>query len=115
MAPLVHADVGILGYSTNNHTFKCVDPDDGSELWSWRSTAGREPQFILVDHYVVMLGENGHLLAFDASVLPLRLIAESEAPILDAPCFTSPVVGQGRLIARNETHIVCCDFPQTKP
>lgn len=110
MSPLVRGKMGLLGFTTRNRTFRCLDIENGEILWEWQSTIGREPQYLLAGEHVVMLGETGQLALFDASQVPLKLVCQMDEPLLAGPCFTTPVIGYGKLVVRNDQELVCCSL-----
>lgn len=65
---------------------------------------------ILADGKLVALGEGGLLVLFKVAGEKLEELARWQVPHLSHPCWTAPVLSNGRLYLRNEDHLVCLDL-----
>ena len=107
MSPLVESDGGVIGFSTTNRTFRCVDSSSGEEMWAWRSKLGREPQYLKVGKQILMLGEDGRMATFELTKNQLQISGLTENPLVQGPCFCTPTLAQERIFVRNEEELVC--------
>ena len=87
----------------------CVNHRTGEQKWRYQSVLKRG-QGLGLGNRLILLGENGHFGIIDAN--PRRCIVRSltEEPILEAPCYSAPIVFRGRLYLRNEGNLVCYDL-----
>ena len=58
-------------------------------------------------HFLV-LTERGELVLVEVN--PDRYIEKARVPVLEGPCWTPPVLSDGRLYLRNDTRLVCLDL-----
>lgn len=99
----------LYGFSTVDHTFRCVELSTGRLKWKWRSKVQCGAS-IAVDGSILLFGEHGRLgtVAIDASKpVPVAMTAR---PVLKSPCFTAPALSGGLLYLRNEETLLCLDL-----
>jgi hypothetical protein len=59
---------------------------------------------------LIALGEAGLLGLFKPTPDKLEEIARWQVPQMRYPCWTAPVLANGRLYLRDEDHLVCYDL-----
>jgi len=93
-------------YGIDERTLKCLNLDTGEELW--RKSGYNKGSLILADGKIILLGERGKLAVAPASPQGFNELAV--APILSGKCWTTPVLANGRIYARNaKGRLVCVD------
>ena len=90
-------------------SFRCVDFLTGELKWSLNSAIERG-SFLAVDGHFVLWGENGHLGAVAIDPSEVRLVSITDEPLMDAPCYASPALCDGRLYLRNDSQLICLDM-----
>jgi outer membrane protein assembly factor BamB len=107
--------------------FRCVEMSSGKIAWErkegWPNAShSRIPEgvsppdvfgrgsAILADGKLIALGEAGLLGLFKPSPDKLEEIARWQVPQMRYPCWTAPVLANGRLYLRDEDHLVCYDL-----
>lgn len=95
-------------YGFDENVFKCVKLDDGKELWQDRGL-GKGSLMMSADGRLIIMSEKGELVIARAD--PQRFNVVARAQILPkTKCWTSPVLANGRLYARNANgDCVCVD------
>jgi len=95
-------------YGFDENIFKCVKLDDGKEQWQDRSL-GKESLVMSADGRLIIMSERGELVIAQAD--PQKFDASARAQVLPrTKCWTSPVLANGRIYARNANgDIVCVD------
>ena len=117
--PIVHHGhlYAFSGRNEPDARFRCVELRTGELQWerdeSWRSRSAKQPAVygrgagILADGKLIVLGEGGLLGLFRPDPRGPDELARWQAPMLEYPCWTSPVLAAGRLFLRSERHLVC--------
>ncbi len=85
------------------------DPTDASVRWEHRLRLGREPQIMRVQNQIVLLSEDGRLARLDVATTPAGLSVLTDQPVVDGPCFVSPIFSDGSLIVRGLNELVCLE------
>ncbi|MDH7598468.1 MAG: PQQ-like beta-propeller repeat protein [Sedimentisphaerales bacterium] len=86
---------------------RCIEAASGRLMWSAGGMG--VGSLILADGKLVILSENGRLVIADARPDGFKELASAQ--ILEGKCWTSPVLANGLLYARNaEGQIVCVDL-----
>jgi len=95
-------------YGFDENIFKCVKLDDGKEQWQDRSL-GKGSLVMSADGRLIIMSEKGELVIAQAD--PQTFNAMARAQVLPrTKCWTSPVLANGRIYARNANgDIVCVD------
>lgn len=96
--------------------FRCVELTTGEIKWerdeSWRYRSAKQPPVygrgaaILADGKLIVLGEGGLLGLFRPDPRGPEELARWQVPMLEYPCWTGPVLADGRLFLRSERHLV---------
>ncbi|MCA8988442.1 MAG: PQQ-like beta-propeller repeat protein, partial [Planctomycetaceae bacterium] len=73
----------------------------GEIEWSWNSVLMRG-SLAVADGKLFLLGEEGHFAILDISRSEPIVLVQPEQPVLKGPCYSSPVIGGGYLVLRNE-------------
>lgn len=93
-------------YGFSNDRLRCVDWATGEVKWDQRGL-GRG-SLLLADGHLLALGDKGDLVLAEAT--PTAYVQKGQVKALPAgPCWTGPVLANGRLYVRNETEIVAFD------
>lgn len=116
--PILHKG-HVFAFSGRNEPdarFRAVEWGTGKIAWdrdeSWeRYRAGPEKygrgSAILADGKLVVLGETGVVGLFEANPGNAVEISRFKPPELEYPCWTAPVLSDGRLYIRSEKHLLC--------
>ncbi len=99
--------------------FRCVDYKTGEVRWErderWQGHQPKAPTYgrgsaIKADGQLITLGEGGILGLFDLD--PAHPVERSRAqlPRVEYPCWTAPILSEGRLYVRNERWLLCLDL-----
>lgn len=117
--PILH-DGHLYAFSGRNEPdarFRCVELRTGELKWerdeSWRPRSTRQPPVfgrgaaILADGKLIALGEGGLLGLFQPDPHGPHELARWQVPMLEYPCWTAPVLADGRLFLRSESRLVC--------
>ena len=102
---LIVRDGYVYGFSTNDHTLRCLDMTTGEVLWKWEPEH-RRGQMLAVGHHLLVIFESGHLAAICVSPEGWAEESFSSEPVVSARCFGSPALVCGRLILRGDREIV---------
>ncbi|MBB5039323.1 PQQ-like beta-propeller repeat protein [Prosthecobacter dejongeii] len=99
---------GIDGDHNSRCAMKCVRLSDGQEMWAEKEV-GFASLTASVDGRLLVLTAKGELIEVKAS--PGKYIENSRAQILNGKCWSTPVLANGLLYARNsEGHVVCLEL-----
>jgi outer membrane protein assembly factor BamB len=107
--------------------FRCVEMSSGKVAWErkegWPNAShskipeGERPpevfgrgSAILADGKLIALGEAGLLGLFKPTPNNLQELSRWQVPQMRYPCWTAPVLANGRLYLRDEDHVVCYDL-----
>ncbi len=94
-------------YGFNDTHFSCLSWTTGEEQWSTRDV--RKGSLIVAAGKLILLCETGKLVVAEASPQGYRPLAQAQ--ILEGRCWTTPVLSNGRLLARNAAgDVVCLDL-----
>jgi outer membrane protein assembly factor BamB len=119
--PIHHAGF-LYAFSGRNEPdarFRCVELESGKLMWErderWRRTTRQPDAYgrgsaILADDKLIVLGEGGMLGLFAVDPTQARELARFQVPDLAYPCWTGPVLNDGRLYLRSEDRLVCLDL-----
>jgi len=99
---------------------RCVEFRTGRLQWdrdeSWRRTRRGQPpvygrgSMILADGKLIVLGEGGLLGLWRPNPKRPEELSRWQVPELHYPCWTAPVLAQGRLYLRSENRLLCFDL-----
>jgi outer membrane protein assembly factor BamB len=92
-------------YGFNESTLVCMDLRTGAVRW--KKSGYHKGTLLLVDHYLLVLGETGQLALLEASAQEPEPIAHARP--LTRRCWTMPVLAEGRLFLRDEEQVLCLD------
>lgn len=112
---LIAVDGFVYGFSGRhepNAELRCIELKTGRVLWSVPSILGRG-SMIRAGETTLLWGERGHLFARNLSPETTPELPEDPhgaTSLLRYPCWTPPVIADGRLYLRNESEIVCYDL-----
>jgi len=98
---------GIDGDTTSARTLKCVRWETGEVLWSEAGLGSGS--LLAADKRLVILAESGELVIAEATPQAFQPLARAQ--VLSGPCWTVPVLANGRLYCRNaDGDVVCLDL-----
>jgi len=123
---------GLSGRNEPDARLRCVRWNDGAVQWDryegWPNAGhsklreGEQPpdvygrgSIILADGKLVMLGESGRLGVLDPDGAELRESGHWQVPGMTYPCWTGPILAQGRLYLRDEAFLIALDWRKTAP
>ena len=123
--PVLHQGhlYGFSGRNEPDARFRCVEWDTGIVRWErnegWRRFQGTPPVYgrasmILADDKLIVLGEAGLLGLFRPRPDRPVELSRHQVPGLAYPCWTAPVLANGRLYLRSEDLLVCYDFSRDR-
>jgi len=103
-----------FAYGLNDIYMQCVDLKTGRAAWTKR----RNPTFghgqiMLVGDVVLVLGESGELILFEASPKKYRELASF--PALTGVTWNNPALAGNRLLVRNAEEAACYELPTNTP
>jgi outer membrane protein assembly factor BamB len=93
-------------YGFDESTLACLDVRSGEICWS--KSGFQKGSLLLIDHYLLVLGESGKLALLEAS--PQEPEAMASAQPLRGTCWTMPVLADGRLFLRDLKQVLCLDL-----
>ncbi|MFM1768506.1 MAG: hypothetical protein RJA22_1035 [Verrucomicrobiota bacterium] len=97
---------GISGQNGRGGDLRCVELLTGKVLW--KEPAAGMGSFVIAGGRIVLLTERGELITAPAS--PQGFTPTGRAQVLGGRCWTTPVLSQGRIHARNaKGDAVCLD------
>jgi len=102
---------------------RCIRLSDGEVQWTDRRH--ERSSVLSVDGYLIVLGEYGRLELIKPNPQELTVVAEVDlnevqhpqgsGALLDYPCWAAPVLANGRLYVRGQSHLVCFELiPERK-
>ncbi len=114
---------GCSGRNEPDSDFRCVRLSDGAMQWSNRRH--ERSSVLLVDGFLVVLGEFGRLELMRPNTMKLDVVAqvelnevldaEDKLPLLDYPCWAAPVLSHGLLYVRGKERLLCMELiPESK-
>jgi outer membrane protein assembly factor BamB len=119
----LHHDGYVYAFSGRNEPdarLRCVELLTGKLAWerseAWRTRSAKQPEVygrgsgILADGKLIALGEGGLLGLFQLDPREPRELARWQVPMLEFPCWTGPVLAEGRLFLRSESRLVALAF-----
>lgn len=111
---------GCCGRNGPDTDFRCVRLADGEVMWTDRDRDRQRSSLLLVDGYLIVLGETGILELVRPSPEKLDVLARGDLsqiadprsgePLLDYPCWAAPVLSHGLLYLRGNSSLVCLDL-----
>jgi len=111
---------GFSGRNEPDAVFRCVDMKTGQIKWErperWGARTTRQPDvfgrgsLLLADGHLWALGEGGLLGLFRPDPDECVEVSRWQVPSLQYPCWTAPVLVDGRLYLRSENRLVCLDI-----
>jgi outer membrane protein assembly factor BamB len=93
-------------YGFDDKILKCIDVKTGQEKWMSKKYA--RGSLIVIDGYLVVLGENGELGLIHARSEQYNEI--SNVQVLKPKSWTGPSYAHGKLYLRNHEEILCLDL-----
>ncbi|MBN1507025.1 MAG: PQQ-binding-like beta-propeller repeat protein [Sedimentisphaerales bacterium] len=95
-------------YGFDENIFKCVRLDDGNEQWQDRGL-GKGSLMMSADGRLIIMSEKGELVIAQADPQEFTVLARGQI-LPRTRCWTSPVLANGRIYARNANgDYVCVD------
>jgi hypothetical protein len=111
---------GCSGRNGPDTDFRCVRLSDGEVMWTDRSYDRQRSSLMLVDGYLIVLGENGLLELVKPNTEKMDILASADLadvldqasgqPLLEYPCWAAPVLSHGLLFVRGNQRLVCVDL-----
>ena len=98
---------GMHGRHESGSSFRCIDWKTGKVRWEAPKGLGRAT-FVYHQGHFIAVGERGDLALIEVS--PDGYKEKRKVRVLDYPCWTPPVISDGRLFLRNEKTLVCFDL-----
>jgi len=122
---------GFSGRNEPDASFRCVQWKDGALRWErfegWPNAGHsklregeKPPEFygrgslVWADGKLVALGEAGRLGMFEPNAGKPVEIGNWQVPGLSFPCWTGPVISEGKLYLRDEGLLMCLDWKSSK-
>jgi outer membrane protein assembly factor BamB len=109
-----HHVFGFISPLLGKVNFRCVDIHGPNLVWEYQSNLKRG-MTVAVDNHLILLGEFGHLAALEFNTNKLKVISHTKDPVLKDPCYSAPIVSQGKLYLKNEIELKCFDLKNIKP
>jgi outer membrane protein assembly factor BamB len=103
---------GMHGRHESGSSFRCLEWATGRVVWDAPRGLGRATFVRVRDHFIA-LGERGDLALIEIS--PVEYREKRRLRVLPYPCWTPPVISDGRLYLRNERTLVCYDLRAPAP
>jgi len=91
-------------YGFDENTLACLDAADGEVKWK-KSGLGKG-SLMLADGKLIILSDKGELVIAEATGAGYKEL--SRGPVLKGPCWTAPVLANGRIFARTKTGTLSC-------
>jgi outer membrane protein assembly factor BamB len=102
----VHGDAPKRGTNTPPSILKCIDLNDGTEMWSREIGFG---SLIAIDRKLIVLRDQGEVFIAEADPAAFHELARGI--VLSGECWTEPAFCGGRLYCRNTPgEVVCIDL-----
>lgn len=113
---------GCSGRNQPDSDFRCINMANGKVQWAVRKH--ERSSVLLVDGYLIVLGEYGRLELVRVNPARLDVAAEAELdkildprdkqPLLTYPCWAAPVLSHGLLYIRGNDRLICMELiPQS--
>lgn len=97
-----------FAYGFDENVFKCLKLQDGSEQWK-DGGLGKGSLMMSADGRLIMMSEKGELVIAQANPQKFEVLARAQI-LPKTKCWTSPVLANGRIYARNTAgKLVCVD------
>jgi outer membrane protein assembly factor BamB len=97
-----------FAYGFDENVFKCVKLDDGKEMWQDKGL-GKGSLMMSADGRLIITSEKGELVIAKADPQKFDVVARAQI-LPKTKCWTSPVLANGRIYARNAAgNFVCVD------
>lgn len=95
-------------YGFDENVFKCLKLQDGSEQWADKSL-GKGSLMMSADGRLIIMSDKGELVVAQADPQKFNVLARAQI-LPKTKCWTSPVLANGRIYARNAAgDFVCVD------
>ncbi|OHB68624.1 MAG: hypothetical protein A2Y77_15595 [Planctomycetes bacterium RBG_13_62_9] len=95
-------------YGFDEQVFKCLKRDDGAEQWRDKSL-GKGSLMMSADGRLIIMSDKGELVIARADPQKFDVLARAQI-LPSGKCWTSPVLANGRIYARNtKGDFVCVD------
>jgi outer membrane protein assembly factor BamB len=107
----IHIDgyvYGSSGREANEAELRCVELETGEIKWSRKRTF--RCTYLLVDGYLVSLGEDGTLTLIKPAPEKYQELSRFEVPELVYPCWAPPVLSEGILYVRGKGRLVALEL-----
>ncbi len=115
---------GSSGRNPPDSDFRCVRLHDRHVQWVHLVRGEQErSSVLLVDGYLVVLGESGSLKLIKPNPEKYQVVASADlskiddtrdgTPLLESPCWAAPVLSHGLLYLRGNTKLVCLELIPT--
>lgn len=111
---------GCSGRNGPDTDFRCVRLSDGEVMWTDRDRDRQRSSLLLIDGYLVVLGETGTLELVRPSPDSIQVLRRanlneindprSGEPLVEYPCWAAPVVSHGLLYIRGNRRLICLDL-----
>jgi outer membrane protein assembly factor BamB len=98
-------------YGFNESKLTCMDFRTGKTLW--KESGFKKGSLLIADGRLIVLGANGKLAAGPAD--PGGFKATSSFQVSREKCWTAPVLAEGKLFVRDESHVICLDVKGQSP
>jgi hypothetical protein len=121
MTPIHHEGhvYGSSGMGSGNAELRAVEWATGKVAWS-QGGLGRATLLYVAGHFVV-LTERGSLIVIEATAEGYRRVSETiltgepisgkgEAPLINYPAWSPPILANGLLYVRGKDRLVCVDL-----
>ena len=84
--------------------FCCLEIDSGKITWRYHSALKRGMGLATANRFV-LFGEQGHLAALEASPEKPKLVAFTNQPLMQAPCYCSPALCNDLVVLKDEHRV----------
>ena len=107
---------GCNGRNGPDTDFRCVKFDDGQVQWRDRNRKRGRTSVLVVDGYLIVLGEFGMLQLVKPDPSGFKVVREADLgrmtgpdrrPFLQSPCWAAPVLSRGKLYLRGSNRLAC--------
>ncbi len=109
---------GCSGRNPPDSDFRCIRISDGKVQWTERRH--ERSSVLLVDGYLIVLGEYGHLDLVKPTPEKLEVVAQAnlsqisdatdKQALLEYPCWAAPVLSHGLLYLRGNDRLICMEL-----
>ena len=97
-----------FAYGFDENVFKCLKLQDGNEQWKDEGL-GKGSLMMSADGRLIIMSEKGELVIAKANPQKFEVVARAQI-LPKTKCWTSPVLANGRIYARNAAgKFVCVD------